>query len=76
MTALQPNAFAAGLRKALDIVKDRRDMLQQIATMYEGGRISGADAGSLYQLNQLIDTLSDQLLDAGGFLGDEPEGDE
>ena len=72
MTALQPNDFAAGLRRALDIVRDRRDLLQRIADMADG-QIGGKTGGGLYQLNELIDTLSDQLLDAGGFLGDAPE---
>lgn len=73
--ALQPNAFAAGLRRALDIVRDRRDLLQRIADMADG-QIGGKTGGGLYQLNELIDTLSDRLLDAGGFLGDAPEPEE
>jgi hypothetical protein len=72
----QPNQFAAGLRHALDIARDRRDQAERVAAMVraEGHHTSRLNAG-IYQLNELIDTLSDQLLDAGGFLGieDEPQ---
>lgn len=73
----QPNQFAAGLRHALDIARDRRDQAERVAAMVraEGHHTSRLNAG-IYQLNELIDTLSDQLLDAGGFLGDKPEPDE
>lgn len=71
MTQQQPNPMAAGLRKALDIVKENRDTAERLAAM--GGNTEGWDGGSLYQLCKLIDTLQDQLLDAGGFIGDAPE---
>lgn len=71
MTQQQPNAFAAGLRKALDFANERRDNAKRLAEM--GGNIEGWDGGGLFQLDQLIDTLQDQLLEAGGFLGDAPE---
>ena len=76
--ALQPNAFAAGLRRALDFATERRDKLADFAQLLQqknGQENAGATAG-LYQLNELIDTLADQLLDAGGFLGDAPEPEE
>ena len=68
----QPNDFAAGLRRALDLVKERHDHFAAHA------RLAGIEhyAGELYACNGLIDTLSDQLIDAGGFLGDEPEPEE
>ena len=78
MTQPQPNAFCAGLRRALDLAIDRRDLLQRIADIEKdrGERMGGKTGGGLYQLNELIDTLRDQLLDAGGFLGDRPDAQE
>lgn len=67
----QPNAFCAGLRKALDLATERRDNLSRQIKLNTEADPWGA--GGLYQLNQLIDTLQDQLLEAGGFIGDAPE---
>ena len=72
MTQQQPNTFAAGLRRALDIVRDNRDNAQRMKEMDAGKWVTGG----LYQLDKLVDILSDQLLDAGGFLGDAPEPEE
>ena len=72
MSQLQPNAFCAGLRRALDIVRDNRDNAQRMKEIDAGKWVTGG----LYQLNKLVDILSDQLLDAGGFLGDAPEPEE
>ena len=71
MQALQPNPFAAGLRRALDLATERRD--NQLRMLKLNTEADPWGAGGLYQLNQLIDILQDQLVDAGGFLGDEPE---
>lgn len=72
MDQLQPNAFCAGLRRALDIVRDNRDNAQRMKEIDAGKWVTGG----LYQLDKLLDILSDQLLDAGGFLGDAPEPEE
>ena len=80
MTALQPNAFAAGLRRALDIVRLREEVLRRDAEAVR--KSAGACTESVareqaaYAVGELIDALSDQLLDAGGFLGDAPEPEE
>ena len=71
MTQPQPNAFCAGLRKALDLATERRD--NQLRMLKLNTEADPWGAGGLYQLKRLIDTLADQLLDAGGFLGDAPE---
>jgi hypothetical protein len=71
MTHQQPNAFCAGLRKALDLANERHAGLnRQVNLACSADPWAG---GGLYQLCQLIDTLQDQLLEAGGFLGDAPE---
>ena len=51
----QPNQFAAGLRHALDIARDRRDQAERVAAMVraEGHHTSRLNAG-IYQLNELI----------------------
>ena len=72
MTQLQPNAFCAGIRRALDIVRDNRDNALRMKEIDAGKWVTGG----LYQLDKLIDILSDQLVDAGGFLGDAPEPEE
>lgn len=72
MTQPQPNERATGLRIALDIVRDNRDNAQRMKEMDAGKWVTGG----LYQLDKLVDILSDQLLDAGGFLGDAPEPEE
>ena len=72
MTQLQPNAFCAGIRRALDIVRDNRDNALRMKEIDAGKWVTGG----LYQLDKIIDILSDQLVDAGGFLGDAPEPEE
>ncbi len=74
MTQQQPNPTAAGLRLALDLANERHARLnRQVALNCSADPWAG---GGLYQLCQLIDTLQDQLLEAGGFLGDAPEPEE
>lgn len=74
--ALQPNAFAAGLRRALDIVRDQDELR---ARVFEGIadplRVRESQCAAHYMAN-ILDALADQLLDAGGFLGDAPEPEE
>lgn len=74
--ALQPNAFAAGLRRALDIVRDQDELR---AKVFEGIadplRVRESQCAAHYMAN-ILDALADQLLDAGGFLGDAPEPEE
>ena len=74
MTQPQPNERAVGLRIALDMARTRR----AIAGKMNGvcGDLDAFANGGVYQLNQLIDALQDQLLEAGGFLGDAPEPEE
>ena len=69
----QPNQYAAGLRRAVDLLKEQQRNLSRAAGFSEPDPWTG---GRLYQLGQVIDTLSDQLIDAGGFLGDAPEPEE
>ena len=76
MTQPQPNAFCAGLRRALDIVRDQDELR---AKVFEGitdpFRVRESQCAAHYMAN-ILDALADQLLDAGGFLGDAPEPEE
>ena len=72
----QPNERAAALRLALDIVRDQDELRSRVfAGITDPLRIREGQCAAHYLAN-LMDTLSDQLLDAGGFLGDEPEPEE
>ena len=70
----QPNQYASGLRRAIDLLKEQQRNLSRAAAL--SAEADPWTGGRLYQLGQVIDTLSDQLIDAGGFLGDAPEPEE
>jgi hypothetical protein len=74
MTLPQPNERAAALRLALDIVNERIAKVRRWGDAAEAdGEETLTHAFAVYNLNEITDTLSDQLIEAGGFLGDEPE---
>jgi len=73
----QPNERAAALRLALDIVNERIAKVRRWGDAAEAdGEETRTHAFAVYNLNEITDTLSDQLIEAGGFLGDEPEPEE
>ena len=75
MTNQQPNAFCAGLRKALDIVRDQDELRANVAAMLPRSEQHAYRCAAHYLAN-VLDAIADQLVDAGGFLGDAPEPEE
>ena len=71
----QPNERAAALRLALDLVREQDELRARVAAGLPEYHRDKYRCAAHYLAN-LADTLSDQLLDAGGFLGDEPEPEE
>ena len=75
MKQQQPNERAAALRFALDLVRAEDEMRARVAAGVPEYHRDKYRCAAHYLAN-LSDALADQLIDAGGFLGDAPEPEE